>query len=199
MNTNIRSATKIERAKAKAVGWSAFLVVLMLTIAITFTAIVLNGSNQDPAPGPGDEVGGPIAFGLPVQGAFTVVKEYSASELQYNQTVKRWEGHKAYDLGANLGTAVLATYAGTVSSVVSNSMWGTVVTIEHKDGLKTVYSGLEKNVLVASGDTVTKGQRIGSVGNTAAIEEKDAPHIHLEVFKDGKKVNPADYINFADK
>lgn len=199
-NKNIRSATKMERARAKAVGWSAFLLVLMLTVTVAFVAIVLDRGSQNPnPPGPGGEVGGPIAFGMPVSGTINVIKEYSDSELQYNQTAKRWEGHKAYDIGATLGTSILATYAGTVTSVVNNSMWGTVVTIEHRDGLKTVYSGLDKNVLVSSGDTVTKGQRIGSMGNTAAIEEKDSPHVHLEVFKDGKKVNPADYISFTGK
>ena len=199
MNTNIRNATKMEKARAKAVGWSAFLVVLMLTIAVAFTAIVMNPSDPRQPEGPGDEVMGPIAFGLPVEGAFTIIKEFSDSELQFNQTARRWEGHKAVDIGAPLGTPVVATYAGTVTSVVNNSMWGTVVTIQHRDGMKTVFSGMDRNVLVASGQTVTKGQRIGSVGNTAAIEEKDSPHIHLEVFKDGRKVNPADFINFTNK
>ena len=202
MTTTIRSATKMERAKSKAMGISALVVVLMLAAAVTFAAIALNmGNSQEPGVDdpPVGEVSARIAFAFPVSGTCTIIKEYSADELQYNATAKVWTGHKAVDIAAELGTPVLATYAGTVTSVVNNAMYGTVVTIQHTDDLKTVYSSLDKNVNVTVGDYVEKGQRIGAVGNTAAVEENDPAHIHLEVYKNGAKVNPADYIDFTAK
>ena len=102
------------------------------------------------------------------------------------------------NMQAELGTAVVATYAGTVTEVSSSPTYGTCVKIQHKDGLMTVYCGLDSAVEVKKGDYVEKGQRIGKFGDTLKLEAKDGPTLRIEVFKDGKKVNPADYIAFGE-
>ena len=57
---------------------------------------------------------------------------------------------------------------------------------------------MEKGVLCAwlkeEGDTVTAGQTIGAVGDTALLEVGSAPHLHFEVLKNGDPVNPIDYL-----
>ena len=193
MNTNIRSATHMERARTKAIGFSAFLVVLMLTVAIAFTAIAL-----DTGPKKDEETGDrPVVFTVPVSGTnFDVVKEFT-NGLQFNKTAKRWEGHKAIVITAPTGTAVLATYAGTVSSITFSPVQGKIVTIEHGLGLKTVYSGLEESVSVVQGSKVNAGQQIGAVGTTYTLERFDQPHVRVEVFQNNLKVNPANFIPYG--
>ena len=199
---SVRSASAAEKAKRRAVTFGSFLVVLLVCGAVTVCAVTLSGRGTpaivDPDNG-GEHVSGPIAFAVPVSGSYSLLKEYSATELQYNQTMKMWMSHKAIAIAADLGTPVLATYAGTVSKIETNSSYGTQITLQHAGGLKTVISGLDRNVNVSQGDRVEKGHVLGTVGNTIVIEENDPPHIRVEIYEDGIKVNPADYIDFTNK
>jgi murein DD-endopeptidase MepM/ murein hydrolase activator NlpD len=209
---NIRTSTQMERAKKKAFAISAFLVVVMLGLSAAFMAISFSGNKVntpvdnpiniiDP-PGGGDEIPvvAPVAFAIPVEGStWTVLKSASFTELQRNNTLGRWELHPSYDLGASAGTAVLAAYAGTVTSVsTGNSLTGTLVRIRHSDDLETVYSSLGA-VAVKEGDTVTKGQKIGEVGETAGSEKFDTPYVRFETYKNGVQVDPAEYADFSTK
>ena len=63
-----------------------------------------------------------------------------------------------------------------------------MVEIEH-EGFTARYCVLDKNTAVKAGDTVTRGQTIGTAGEVA-MEVNDESHIHLEIIKDGKYVNP---------
>jgi murein DD-endopeptidase MepM/ murein hydrolase activator NlpD len=193
----VRAATRTEVRRNRAMGLGLMMVVLMLTAAITFTALALNQGTD----GEGGEVVGPLAFAVPIQGEFEVTKYYSDDVLFWNATANRWEGTYSYGCKAEKGTPVVATYAGTIESVVNNSMYGTMVTIKHRDGLKTVYSGLQAapNVSVSTGDYVEKGQRIGLVGDTLAVEAHNGPYITVDVYLNDEMVNPATYIPFGEK
>ncbi|MDR1917611.1 MAG: M23 family metallopeptidase [Christensenellaceae bacterium] len=209
---DIRTATQMERAKRKAVAISALLVVVMFGISAIFMALSLVGrdkSNGLPidnpinnTPDPNDEVpvNAPVAFSIPVQGSeWTVLKAASLTELQRNNTLGRWELHGGYDLGAAAGTAVVAAYDGTVKSVsTGNTLTGTVVRIEHANGLETVYSSLG-TVNVVAGATVKKGDAIGTVGDTAGSEKYDTPYVRFETYKDGAQIDPAEYTDFSTK
>ena len=194
--SSARSATPMERARTRAASYSAILIIVMLSLAITFTSIVL--SNPKKKGEPTDPVAAPIAFAIPISGEFTVTKSYADDKLQWNQTANQWQGFKAVNMQAEIGTNTVATYAGTVTEVSTNAMNGTIVKIQHKDNLMTVYSGLDPVVDVKKGDYVEKGQVIGKFGDTLKLEAKDGPTLRIEVYKDGKKVNPADYIAFGD-
>jgi murein DD-endopeptidase MepM/ murein hydrolase activator NlpD len=211
---NIRTSTQMERAKRKAFAVSAFLVVVMLGLAATFMILSFTGNRGTPSidnpldgtgdlPGGGDDtppVVAPVAFAIPVDGnSWTVLKAASFTELQRNNTLGRWELHTSYDLGAEAGTAVLAAYAGTVTSVsTGNSLTGTLIRIRHTDGLETVYSSLTA-VAVKEGDTVTRGQKIAEVGETAGAEKFDTPYVRFETYKDGVQIDPAEYADFSTK
>ncbi len=67
------------------------------------------------------------------------------------------------------------------------------MTIEHSDGFTSVYKLID-GVSLKVGDKVLKGDIIGKVSDTALEEIADGPHLHLELYKDGVKVNPLDYI-----
>jgi len=175
---------------------------LMLTVAITFTALSLSqpGGGGGGGGGGDDEVGGgAIVFRFPLgTESFTVLKEYSGTQLQFNSTMNRWQSHRALNLGAATGTEVLATYAGVVRSVTT-TIHGTTVTIDHGEGLATVFQSLDRNVVVTPNQRVEQGQKIGTVGTTSTFEFTSTPHVRIEVLKDGTRVNPANFIDLGDK
>jgi murein DD-endopeptidase MepM/ murein hydrolase activator NlpD len=98
--------------------------------------------------------------------------------------------HSGIDFGASLGDDVFATADGTVVSVGKDASHGNNIIINHGQGLKTWYMHLSK-ILVAEGDQVTKGQKIGLVGNTG---RSTGAHLHYEVIKNGKSVDPKPYL-----
>ena len=71
---------------------------------------------------------------------------------------------------------------------------GLTVVIEHNNGYSTVYSNLLKAEFVTAGESVKKGQTIGTVGNTATFEISDEPHLHFEITKDGTNLDPELYL-----
>ncbi len=102
--------------------------------------------------------------------------------------------HTGVDLVATLGTAVHAAGAGRVEVATTDyapsKNAGTVVVIDHGGGLKTYYAHLG-DLLVAEGDAVSQGQPIARVGNTGL---STAPHLHFEVWLNGKPTAPGDFI-----
>ena len=67
--------------------------------------------------------------------------------------------------------------------------------MEHSNGIKTLYANLASGDMVTPNQKVKKGETIGSIGNTAIIESAEPPHLHFEVIKDGKPVDPGDYLS----
>ncbi len=127
---------------------------------------------------------------------FTFGQTYSEEHV-FNATLNHWHPHEALDFLAKEGSNVKCVFDGTVKEVVKDGYSGTIVTIEHQDGFTTVYKLLD-NVTVKAGDKVSKGDVIGKV---ALVEDemKDGAHIHLELYKDGKRINPLDYLLSGDK
>ena len=124
-----------------------------------------------------------------------VVAAFSVDQLVYNETLGDWRTHDGVDISASAGTAVLAACAGTVAGVEDDPLMGTTVTISHADGYQTVYASLQEHPSVEIGDSVSAGQTIGTVGDTAAAEAAQGPHLHFSVTRDGDVVNPDDFLN----
>ena len=139
-----------------------------------------------------------ISFGLPLEN-YELTKDFSSTKLKYNQTLKQWESHKAVDLKANEGERVLSVLGGTVESIKNDYLKGTVVTISHSDGFKTVYASLKEDVLVKVGNVLKQGDVIGYVSTTAKAEQNDGAHLHFEMFKDGVAVDPNLYLTLQGK
>ncbi len=137
-------------------------------------------------------------FVVPMKNAI-VAKDFSGSELQYNDTLKQWEIHKAIDFLAGEDLNVYSISDGTVSNVYTNYLEGTVVEISHKDGLVSVYKSLSDKVTVNIGDKVSAGQVVGAVSQTMAQELNVGAHLHFEMLKDGVKVNPNNYLDLGVK
>ncbi len=98
--------------------------------------------------------------------------------------------HEGMDFTAPVGTPVRATGDGEVVDTEKTGAQGIRVTIDHGYGYKTVYAHLEKYD-VKKGQKVTRGEIIGKVGNSGM---STAPHLHYEVHKNGKPVDPINYF-----
>lgn len=122
------------------------------------------------------------------------VTVFSVAELLYSETLCDWRTHDGVDIAAAPGTQVLAACSGTVLSVADDDLMGTTVIIEHGGGYETVYANLQSVPTVAPEQYVSAGQVIGSVGETALAESAVAPHLHFAVTKDGKPIDPADFL-----
>ena len=136
----------------------------------------------------------PIIFSLPFEGA-AISKEYTDSSLLYDATTKLWCTHQALDFACENGKKILAVYGGKIEKIENSMMNGTVIHLKISDELTVVYKGLSSNVYVKEGDTVTKGQVLGVAASFLA-EKADGIHLHLELVKAGKLVNPSDYFSF---
>lgn len=135
-----------------------------------------------------------ILFDLPFENA-TISKKYAEKELLYDATTKYWCTHQALDFACNDGQMSKAVYDGKIIKVESSMMNGTVVYLEVADNLVVAYKGLDSNVLVKEGDEVKKGQDIGKITGFLA-EKADGVHLHLELTKDNKLIDPTEYFSF---
>lgn len=133
-----------------------------------------------------------IEFVAPVAGK--VIEEYSGDDLVYNEALKDWRAHSGVDFEAKIGEEVKASAKGIIESVFDSNM-GRCVIIDHQNGFRTMYANLEETETVKEGDQVMAGDVIGIVGNTALGDITDLEHLHFEIIKDGKNVNPVEYLN----
>ena len=98
--------------------------------------------------------------------------------------------HYGMDYSAKVGTDIYATGDGIVSKVKrSKRGYGNYVKINHGFGYETLYAHMSKYI-VKKGQKVKRGEVIGYVGNTGI---STAPHLHYEVRKDNKKINPVNF------
>jgi murein DD-endopeptidase MepM/ murein hydrolase activator NlpD len=98
--------------------------------------------------------------------------------------------HKGLDFAGTAGADVVAVAAGVVTYSGSRAGYGSLVEISHGDGFVTRY-GHNSKALVSVGQTVGRGERIALMGSSG---RSTGPHVHFEVLRNGKQVNPAAFI-----
>ena len=98
--------------------------------------------------------------------------------------------HKGVDIAGKKGTPISTIASGFVTFAGRKGGYGNVVEIHHSDSLKSRYAHLD-TILVKKGGVVRKGRRIATMGSTGRVT---GPHLHLEVWEDGKAVNPEKYL-----
>ena len=133
-----------------------------------------------------------LKFEKPVEGE--VVRDFAVDNLIYSKTLQEWTTHTGIDIKAEKTTVVKAAEAGTVKTIKNDPRYGLTIIIEHENGFQTVYSNLLTSEFVVEGEKVEKGQSLGTVGNTAAFEIADEPHLHFEIVKDSVQVDPNIYL-----
>ena len=98
--------------------------------------------------------------------------------------------HSGVDFAGHDGSDVIAVASGVVTFAGKRSGYGKLVEISHPDGLVTRYAH-HKELVVSTGDVVKKGETIGKMGSTG---RSTGPHVHFEVLKNGRTVDPTRYV-----
>ena len=101
-----------------------------------------------------------------------------------------WVMHWGLDISTNMGNPIMATADGIVIKVETDRYLGKNVTISHGNGYTTVYAHMS-NFAVKAGQKVKRRDIIGYIGQTGKAA---GPHVHYEVFKDGKRVDPRNFL-----
>ncbi|MBQ4037447.1 MAG: M23 family metallopeptidase [Clostridia bacterium] len=136
----------------------------------------------------------PPSYTLPVAGSVT--KPFSADVLVYSETMNDYRLHNGVDLAATIGTPVKVFSEGVVCEIYEDPLMGMTVKVDHGGGLISVYQNLSTSLAagIECGVKVEEGQVLGGVGETVLIECAEAPHLHFEVQKNGKPVDPMSYF-----
>ena len=137
----------------------------------------------------------PLNPRLPVSGQ--TVMEYAMDCLSYNPTTRDWRVHNGIDIAAEAGTQVCASADGTVYTTYKDDTMGMTVVIRHEGGYVTTYASLDDELQVSPGDSVTAGQVIGAVGNTALLESAIGDHVHFSVTHNDKSIDPLDFLSLS--
>ncbi|AIQ27802.1 hypothetical protein P40081_06050 [Paenibacillus sp. FSL P4-0081] len=98
--------------------------------------------------------------------------------------------HSGIDIAGRIGDPVYAAMEGVVTSADQLGARGKYIIIKHANGLETWYMHLN-GMVVSPGDKVSKGEQIGMLGNTG---RSTGPHLHFQVVKQNKPVNPLNYV-----
>lgn len=142
-------------------------------------------------------------IGLPVAGSYIITRQYfdvTNTEIELEKAVIS-NGYSyipsrgiSYAKESNESFAVLAIYDGVVKEISgdSESLDGYTVTIDHNNGMVSVYHSLD-DISIKKGDSVKCGQSIG-VSGTSVSDLGALVHVHLEVLIDGKYINPTNAI-----
>jgi len=99
--------------------------------------------------------------------------------------------HEGVDIAARMGGPIYALGDGVVNFAGEKSGYGLMVEITHESGLVTRYSHCSSTIAKA-GERVTRGQEVAKVGTTG---RSTGPHLHLEVIRNGRPVNPVAYLD----
>ena len=115
----------------------------------------------------------------------------------FGRRVDPFTGRMAWHAGADFagkpGSDIVAVASGVVTFAGERGGYGRMIEINHGGGYVSRY-GHDAELLVAVGDVVKKGQVIGHMGSTG---RSTGPHVHFEVLKDGRPVDPARYVTLA--
>ncbi len=153
-------------------------------------------SDSDDDDDDADDTGGETTFIMPID----EVDAINCFGFYHNSTLDKYYLHTGIDFAGEAGDEVFAALGGTVTSITTDPvLMGTTITIEHPDGLTTVYSFVDAADGLKAGDTVERGQTIASVAEAMGQEYKDGAHLHFEVYLNGEAVDPETYLEITEK
>lgn len=99
------------------------------------------------------------------------------------------QSHMAIDISGEKDESVLSVMDGVVKDAAMDALWGWRVVIDHTDGSEGTYAGLALTYVLA-GQSVSRGEEIGTLLENIPCEKELGPHLHLELMKNGTKQDP---------
>lgn len=138
----------------------------------------------------------PEGMTLPVQSA-SLLNDHG---FYHNKTLNNYYVHVGVDFSASAGTEVFAVEDGVVESIYKDDiLLGTEITIDHGDGLKSVYRFVTEVDGLKVGMEVERGEVIATIAEATGNEYKDGAHLHFEILENGKSVDPTSYLTLEEK
>jgi murein DD-endopeptidase MepM/ murein hydrolase activator NlpD len=131
-----------------------------------------------------------LPTGLPVDGEFQVTSGWGLRMDPFTGQLARHEG---LDFTASDGTPIVAAADGIVTRSGWESTYGNIVEITHAEGFMTRYAHLSQR-RVNEGQQIKRGQHIADVGSTG---RSTGPHLHYEVFRHGRVMNPVQVLSLS--
>ncbi len=123
-----------------------------------------------------------------------------AHVFAHDKTLDRYCLHEGMDFGCEAGSEVLAAVDGKIKSVVTDDrLYGGVVTIEHANGIVTVYKYVEPAENLKEGTKISRGDVIGKVLKATGAENASGDHLHFEVYENNIMQDPDKYLNIISK
>lgn len=135
------------------------------------------------------------AFSTPMNGK--IQTEYSMDKLVFSPTFNEWRTHSGVDLAAPRGEVVRSVGNGKILEIKNDPRYGFTIVIDHNNGYKSLYANLASDQTMQVGHEVKLGDPIGSVGATAIFESAEPTHLHFELYKENKLIDPVAYIDIA--
>ena len=155
-----------------------------------------DGKNDDDKKPDNKPTNSDDSWGLPLESA-SITCGY---EFTFDKTLIRYAVHQGMDFEANAGDNVLAARAGTVTAVVTDNILNeNYVTITHSDGVTSTYKYIVAKEGLQVGDTVKRGDIIGTVAEAGGMEMNDGAHLHFEIRVNGRTVDPDTYLDVVKK
>jgi len=142
------------------------------------------------------ELEAPGSFVRPLSGHISQFhRPYTA---EFSLAMNDFRTHVGINIDNVIGANVNAVADGVIAEIRDDPFRGMTVVIEHGGGYTSVYQNLQPllpaNIVV--GASVSAGDTIGGVGDTALIRMTEVPHLHFEMTLNGEYVDPLDYIEF---
>ncbi len=154
-----------------------------------------NSTETKPVSGEVEE----FELSLPTQGV--IAKGHDATIQVWSETMGDYRVHLGIDIATAENAPVFASAEGTVEKIWDDALMGRCVAISHGDDIYTFYKNLDSALEagIEEGAKVSRGQKLGEVGNTAIAELADEPHLHIEMTVNGLAVDPRDYFSSEAK
>lgn len=134
----------------------------------------------------------PLTFLIPCEGSIGM--GFSQEATVYNQTLAEYAVHEGVDILAKEGAAVRAMADGTVTRVWLDALMGHCLQITHRSGYISTYCSLYSPGVVQEGTAVSRGQVIGTAGTSALAECAEGPHVHVELRRTRKLMDPESFF-----
>ncbi len=135
-------------------------------------------------------------YKIPVENAVVTTKY----EFAHNETLGQYRVHQGIDFEGKAGDSVCAVLDGTITEVVTDSTIGeNYVTISHANGVTSTYKYINAKDGLKAGNTVKRGENIGTIAAAGGYEMKQGEHLHFEMSVNGKSADPETYLDLVEK
>lgn len=123
-----------------------------------------------------------------------VIAEFSNKAPVFYEKLGDWRNHNGIDIEAEVGEDIYICETGVIEKIYKNNLGGCIL-VDHQNGYKSLYANLGQIDLVAVGDELNTGETIARAGEPALGDLTAVPHVHFELYYEGKAIDPLTKIS----